>query len=102
MFEYKEDAQYLTVLQCLTELTNREGFEQTFEGQTRFFTRNFLSWADGTKGDKAKQNHMAAYLTLIFRRAEAYTPPTVQGLHKHMRRLRSCPRVSSLKKNSQT
>lgn len=86
-----------TVPQCLAGITNRGGFEETFEEQSRFFIRNFLSWADETKGDKAKQKHMAPYLPLIFRRAEPYTPPTVQGLHKHTRILRSCPRVSSLR-----
>lgn len=97
MFQYRQDTKYLTVPWCLTDLNNRGGFEETFEGQSRFFIRNFPSWTDGTKGDKAKQKHMAAYLPLIFRRAEPYTPPTVPRLHKHTRRLRSCPRASSLR-----
>ena len=80
-----------TVPQGLMDLTNTERFEETFEEQIRFFIRNFLSWADETKGGKAKQNHTSAYLPPIFRRAEPYTPPTVQGLHKHARRLKSAP-----------
>lgn len=55
-----------TVPQCLTDLTNRGGFEETFEEQSRFFRRNFLSWADGTKGDKAKQKtHGCLFTTYI-------------------------------------
>lgn len=39
MFEYREDAKYLTVPQCLMDLTNRGGFEQMFERQSRLFLR---------------------------------------------------------------